>query len=145
MLMVVIGRSLLIFSDVTFKIAAWWPYWIFCVGAYWFSAMLISKWLPGSHIGYFGFWTLTLIWLWITTPNLSGILLQYMGRSLLIFSIHNHVLHWLSLAVIRGKFDRLICYCNISWWDSNYLITGLKMSYMSICYLIWDAIFSVFS
>ena len=29
MLMVAIGRSLLIFSDVTFKIAAWWPYWIF--------------------------------------------------------------------------------------------------------------------
>ena len=27
--MVVIGRSLLIFSDITFKIAAWWPYWIF--------------------------------------------------------------------------------------------------------------------
>ena len=29
MLMVVIGRSLLIFSDVTFKMAAWCPYWIF--------------------------------------------------------------------------------------------------------------------
>ena len=29
MLMVAIGRSLLIFSDVTFKIAAWRPYWIF--------------------------------------------------------------------------------------------------------------------
>ena len=28
-LMVAIGRSLLIFSDVTFKIAAWRPYWIF--------------------------------------------------------------------------------------------------------------------
>ena len=29
MLMVVIGKSLLIFSKVTFKMAAWWPYWIF--------------------------------------------------------------------------------------------------------------------
>ena len=29
MLMVVIGRSLLIFSDITFKMAAWQPYWIF--------------------------------------------------------------------------------------------------------------------
>ena len=29
MLMVAIGRSLLIFSDVTFKMAAWQPYWIF--------------------------------------------------------------------------------------------------------------------
>ena len=28
-LMVAIGRSLFIFSDVTFKMAAWWPYWIF--------------------------------------------------------------------------------------------------------------------
>ena len=29
MLMVAIGRGLLIFSDVTFKMAAWRPYWIF--------------------------------------------------------------------------------------------------------------------
>ena len=29
MLMVAIGRSLLIFSDVNIKMAAWWPYWIF--------------------------------------------------------------------------------------------------------------------
>ena len=29
MLMVAIGRSLLIFSDVTLKMAAWRPYWIF--------------------------------------------------------------------------------------------------------------------
>ena len=29
MLMVAIGRSLSIFSDVTFKMAAWRPYWIF--------------------------------------------------------------------------------------------------------------------
>ena len=62
MLMVAIGRSLLIFSNVTFKMAAWWPYWIF-----WFQ-------------------TLTLVWLWISTPNLSGTILMYMCRSLLIFS-----------------------------------------------------------
>ena len=29
MLMVFIGKSLFIFSEVTFKMAAWWPYWIF--------------------------------------------------------------------------------------------------------------------
>ena len=29
MLLVAMGRSLLIFSDVTFKMAAWWPSWIF--------------------------------------------------------------------------------------------------------------------
>ena len=26
-----------------------------CVGGYWFSAMLISKWPPGGHVGYFQF------------------------------------------------------------------------------------------
>ena len=62
MLMVAIGRSLLIFSDVTFKMAAWLPYWIF--------------WFPDS----------TLLWLWISTSNFSGTILMYMGRSLLIFS-----------------------------------------------------------
>ena len=62
MLMVAIGRSLLFFSDVTFKMAAWRPYWIF--------------WFP----------TLTLLWLWISTSNFSGTILMYMGRSLLIFS-----------------------------------------------------------
>ena len=61
-------------------------YLCICVGAYWFSAMLISKWPPGSHIGIFGFRTLTLVWLWISTANLSDTILIYMGRSLLIFS-----------------------------------------------------------
>ena len=28
-LLVTMGQSLLIFSDITFKMAAWWPYWIF--------------------------------------------------------------------------------------------------------------------
>ena len=39
-LMVVIGRSLLIFSDVIFKMAAWWPYWIFWFPDYNFSLAL---------------------------------------------------------------------------------------------------------
>ena len=52
------------------------------VGAYWFSGMSLSKWPPGSHIGYFGFWTLTLVWLWISTPNFSGTILMYMGKRL---------------------------------------------------------------
>ena len=70
------GRSLLIFSDVTFKMAAWRPYWIFwfpdklyfgfeyqlqtsmakylCiwVRAYWFSVTSFSQWLPGGHIRF---------------------------------------------------------------------------------------------
>ena len=65
MLMVIIGRSLLIFSK---------------------TATSLSKWPPGGHIGFFGFQTLTLVWLWISTPNLSGTILVCMCRSLLIFS-----------------------------------------------------------
>ena len=48
--------------------------------------MSLSKWPPGSHIGFLGFQTLTLIWLSISTPNFSGTVPMYMGRSLLIFS-----------------------------------------------------------
>ena len=82
MLMVAIGRSLLIFSNVTFKMAAWRPYWIFwfpdsnftlalninfeyqtsaaqylCIWvvAYWFSATSFSKWPPGGHIRFLRF------------------------------------------------------------------------------------------
>ena len=54
--------------------------------AYWFSALSLSKWPPGGHIGFFGFRTLTLLWLWISTSNFSGTILMYMGRSLVIFS-----------------------------------------------------------
>ena len=60
MLMVAIGRSLLIFSNVTFKMAAWRPYWIF--------------WFADCNL------TLAL------NINFSDTILMYMGRSLLIFS-----------------------------------------------------------
>ena len=46
--------------------------------------MSLSKWPPGRHIGCFGFRTLTLVWLWISTPNFNGPILVYMSRSLLI-------------------------------------------------------------
>ena len=59
-----------IFNDVTFKMAAWRPYWIFqfpdsnfslslnittelYVEAYLFLAMSLSQWPPGSHVGVF--------------------------------------------------------------------------------------------
>ena len=54
---------------------------------FWFSATWLSKWPPGSHIGFFGFQTLTLVWLWIWTRNFNGPILVYMSRSqVLIFS-----------------------------------------------------------
>ena len=61
-------------------------YLYICVEAYWFSVTSLSKWPPGGHIGFFCFQTLTLVWLWISTPNLSGTILMYMCRSILIFS-----------------------------------------------------------
>ena len=61
-LTVVIGKSLLIFSEVTFKMAAWWPYWIFLFPASKFSLALNIN------------------------SKLSGTKLMYMCRSLLIFS-----------------------------------------------------------
>ena len=47
MLFVAMGRSLLISSYVTSK-------------------------MTGSHIGFFSFRTLTLVWLWISSPNFTG-------------------------------------------------------------------------
>ena len=49
--------------------------------------MLISKWPPGSHIGIFGFRTLTLVWLWISTANLSGTILIYIWVGAYWFSV----------------------------------------------------------
>ena len=63
--------------------AYWWWSW---ARAYWFSATSLSKWLPGSHFAFFGFQTLTFVWLWTSTPNFNGTILMYMDRSLLIFS-----------------------------------------------------------
>ena len=51
-----------------------------------FPVMSLSKWPPGSHIRFYGFRTLTLVWLWILSPNFTDTLLVCMGRSLLIFS-----------------------------------------------------------
>ena len=98
------GRSLLIFSDVTFKMAAWRPYWIvwfpdllyfgfeyqhqtsvakyLCIWlrAYWFSVTSFSKWLPGGHIRFFGFWMA-----WLRQRN-SSLLWNFS------FKFHVHVL-----------------------------------------------------
>ena len=48
--------------------------------------MSLSKWPPGGHIGFFGFRTVTLILLWISTSHFSSTILMYMGGSLLINS-----------------------------------------------------------
>ena len=67
-LFVAMGRSLLIFSDVTYKMAAWQPYWIFRLADSNFSLSL----------------NITSVWLSISSPNFSSTLFVYMERSLLI-------------------------------------------------------------
>ena len=52
MLMVAIGRSLLIFSDVTFKMAAWRPYWIFWFPDSNFTLALIINFKRQQHNTY---------------------------------------------------------------------------------------------
>ena len=66
-LMVVIGRSRLIFSDVNFKMAVWQPYWIF--------------WFPDSNFSLALNFNSKLQW-----QNTYIYTYMYMGRSLLIFS-----------------------------------------------------------
>ena len=52
MLMVAIGRRLLIFSDVTFKMAAWRPYWIFWFPDSNFTLALIINFKLQRHNTY---------------------------------------------------------------------------------------------
>ena len=64
------GRSLLIFSNVIFKMAAWRPYWIFVSG--------LCRW----H----GFWSVSQVCFGISIPNFICVLMVVIGRSLLTFS-----------------------------------------------------------
>ena len=54
--------------------------------AYWFLVMSLSKFATWRLYWIFGFQTLTLVWLWISSSNFSGTSLACIGRSLLIFS-----------------------------------------------------------
>ena len=57
---------------------------------------LLMEWL-GSHVGFFCSWILSLVWVWILTPNLNRILFVSVGRSLLILSwslIYNFSFHF---------------------------------------------------
>ena len=102
-------RSLLIFSNVNYKMAARQPYWNFWFPDSNFSlALNINcklKWhntyiyglepinfqrrhFQNGHLVAildFFIFGLTLLWLWISTPNFSGKVLMYMGNSLTDF------------------------------------------------------------
>ena len=97
MLMVVIGKSLLIFSEVTFKMAAWWPYWIFWFPDSNFSLALNINcklkwhntyiWVRSRNCGCLVTW---LCYQLIAKPGNKTATVPwpdpYIGRSLLIFS-----------------------------------------------------------
>ena len=108
------------------------------VGAYWFLATSFSKWPPGSHIGFFGFLTLTLVWLWISTPNLNGTILIYMGRSLLIFSDITF-----KMAAWRPYWNPLVSWLTLVWlWKSTPKLSGKILIYTGKSLLIFrDLIF----
>ena len=55
--------------EFQFKISYVYFWWLWAE-AYLFSVMSLSKWPSGSHIGYFGFQILILVWLWISSPIL---------------------------------------------------------------------------
>ena len=68
---------------------------------YWFWAMSLSKWAPGRHLGFFSFQTLTLVWLWISSPNLNATSLVCMGTSQFSLALYSwHEVYWNSLFVI---------------------------------------------
>ena len=104
-LLVCMERSLLVFGNVTFKMAAWWPYWIFqfpdsnlspnfssTLLVYMQRSLLIFIDVTFKMAGWWPYWIflvsglITLVWLWISSPNFSSKLLVYMERSLSIFS-----------------------------------------------------------
>ena len=115
MLMVVIGRSLLIFSDITCKIAAWWPYWIFWFldsnfslvlninsklkwhNTYEYQALIDFQWphflngclvaiLDFSVSGRHGFGSVTQVCFRISVSNFMCMFFVAVGRSLMIVS-----------------------------------------------------------
>ena len=54
------GAWLMFASEFQFQISYACALWLW-TEAFLFSAMLLSKWPPGSHIGFFSFWTLILV------------------------------------------------------------------------------------
>ena len=85
--------------------------------------MLISKWPPGSHIGFLGFRTATLVWLWISTANWSGTILIYMGRSLLSFSDVTFKMaawrpYWILEYQLQTSVAKYLCIWVRAYWFS---------------------------
>ena len=125
--------------------------------AFWFSDMSLPKWLPGSHIGFFGSRILTLVCLWITYPNFSSTLPVCMEKkpidfqrchlqndrmvAILDFSVSGLLtLVWLWISSpnfsskLRVCMERsLLIFSNVTfkmaaWWPYRILlVSGLKL------------------
>ena len=103
--------------------------------------MSLSKWLPGGHIGYFGFWTLTLVWLWISNPNFSRTLPVCIGRYIEA-QCNPHIAHCYPL--LLGSCILVDHWSTISNWTCwNNIIMQLLISYifwliLRVCFLSCD-------
>ena len=94
--------------------------------------MPLSKWPPGSHIGFFGFQIRFLVWPWISSPKFTSTSLVCMARSLLIlstvaFKMAAWWLYWI--------FWNLDC----SWhgfWSITLVCFGISIS-ISYAYCLW--------
>ena len=109
-ILVYLGRSLLIFIDVIFKMAAWWPYWIFRF------LDSVRSMVSGVCFGF-------------SVSNFMCMLFVAMGRSLLIssnvtFKMGAWQPYWifsfldcnLSLALISiPKFSSLLILSNVTF------------------------------
>ena len=98
---VAMGNTLLIFNDVTFKMAVQTS--VVNYSCKWkeansFSAMSLSKCPPGSHIEFYSFWILTSTWLWKSNPNFRSTLPVCIGREKAkwfwtMFNCNPHIAH----------------------------------------------------
>ena len=118
-----------------------------CVGAYWFSAMLISKWPPGSHIGIFGFWTLALVWLWISTANLSGTILIYIWVGAYWFSATS-LSKWppgghIGFFGFRTNFTLALNINSKLQWQSTHFLNGCLVAILDFSFSGWHGFGSV--
>ena len=97
-----------------------------CKEACWyFRDVTFSKWPPGDHIGFFGFWTLNFVWLWISSSNFSRKPFVYMERNQVIFS---NVTFKMAPCGHMGFFS----FPTLTWvwlWTSNPNFTSITSAY----------------
>ena len=126
--MVVIGKSLLIFSEVTFKMAAWWPYWIFWFPDSNFSLALNINSKLKWHNTYHG-------------SHRPGKVMEFnpwLEKSLnFMFTWKNGILPGKVIENQWKSLKNLMCHVKLNLNMKTLMIIWLKVS---LCHYIWDQI-----